>query len=140
MAEISFPVEVAGGVPIVTAPEEIDLANAARLRTALLDAAALGNGTLVVDMSQSQFCDSAGLHVLVRAHKRAESEGREVLLVMSAAPILRIFAVTGIDCMIPTFSTLDEALSQTLNGPGSPGPRAALLPAATHQERLETPG
>ena len=39
MPEISFPVEVVEGVPVVTAPEEIDIANAAGLRAALLEAA-----------------------------------------------------------------------------------------------------
>ena len=82
MPEASFPVEVVGGVPVVTAPEEIDITNAAGLRAALLQAAAHGSGTLVVDMSRTQFCDSAGLNVLVRAHKRAQAEGGEVLLVI----------------------------------------------------------
>ena len=118
MGEVSFPVEVADGVPTVTAPEEIDVANAAMLRAALLEAAR-GNGALVVDMSQTQFCDSAGLHVLVRAHRRAEAEGGEVLLVISAAPVLRIFAITGIDRIIPTFSTLEKALAHTPDVPGS---------------------
>jgi anti-sigma B factor antagonist len=140
MAEASFPVEVVGGVPIVTAPEEIDVANATRLRTALYEAAAHGNGALVVDMSQTQFCDSAGLHVLVRAHKRAEAAGGEILLVISAAPVLRIFAVTGIDRMIPNVSTLEEALAQTPEVPDSLSPPAALPQAATHREKLETPG
>jgi anti-sigma B factor antagonist len=119
MAEVSFPVQVVSGVPVVAAPEEIDLTNAARLRAALLDAAARGNGTLVVDMSQTQFCDSAGLHVLVRAHQRAQAGGGKVLLVISAAPVLRIFAVTGIDRMIPSFSTLVQALAQTPEVPDS---------------------
>jgi anti-anti-sigma factor len=111
MPEASFPVEVASGVPVVTAPEEIDAANAAGLRAALLEAAAYGSRTLVVDMAQTQFCDSAGLHVLVRAHKRARAEGGELLLVISAAAILRIFAVTGIDHLIPNFPTLEQALA-----------------------------
>lgn len=45
MPEASFPVEVAGGVPVVTAPEEIDVTNAAGLRAALLEAAGRGTGT-----------------------------------------------------------------------------------------------
>jgi hypothetical protein len=49
------------GAAVVTAPEEIDIANAAELRAALLEAAAHGNGTLVVNMLRTQFCDSAGL-------------------------------------------------------------------------------
>jgi hypothetical protein len=55
MPEISFPVEMAGGVPVVTAPEEIDITNAGGLRSALLQAATPGNRTLVVDMSRTQF-------------------------------------------------------------------------------------
>ena len=120
MPEVSFPVEVVSGVPVVAAPEEIDITNAARLRAALLDAATHGNRTLVVDMSRTQFCDSAGLNVLVRAHKRAQAEGGDVLLVISAAAVLRVFAVTGIDHLIPNFPTLDEALAQTPAVPGSP--------------------
>src|SRR5690349_14395864 len=65
MPEASFAVEVVSGVPVVTAPEEIDVTNATGLRAALLEAAAQGSRTLVVDMAQTQFCDSAGLNVLV---------------------------------------------------------------------------
>jgi anti-sigma B factor antagonist len=139
MAQASFPVAVVGGVPVVAAPDEIDLANAAGLRAALLEAAARGNGTLVVDMSQTQFCDSAGLHVLVRAHRRAEADGGQVLLVISAASVLRIFAVTGLDRMIPAFPTLAEALAHIPDVPGSIRVPAAPPPAAIHRETLGTP-
>ena len=113
MPETSFPVEVVAGVPVVAAPGEIDAANVAGLRAALLDAAAHGKRTLVVDMSRTQFCDSSGLNVLVRAHQRAQTDGGEVLLVISAAAVLRILALTGIDRLIPRFTSLREALAQT---------------------------
>ena len=51
MPEDTFPVEVVQGVPVVAAPEEIDITNAEALRSALLTAAANGHGTLVVDMT-----------------------------------------------------------------------------------------
>jgi anti-anti-sigma factor len=127
MPDPSFPVELVDGVPVVAAPEEIDITNAAGLRAALLQAAAPGNGTLVVDMSRTQFCDSAALNVLVRAHKRAQAEGDEVLLVIAAVTVLRIFAVTGIDHLIPTFPSLQEALAQALAVSGSPPLPAAAL-------------
>jgi anti-sigma B factor antagonist len=112
MPEVSLAVEVVGGVPVVSAPEEIDITNAAELRAALHKAASIGNGTLVVDMSQTQFCDSSGLNVLVRAHKRAQAEGGEVVLVVCASAVLRILAVTGVDHVIRHFSNLDEALGR----------------------------
>ena len=82
MPDDSFTVEVVEGVPVVAAPEEIDITNAEALRSALLKAASNGHGRLVVDMTQTQFCDSSRLHALIAAHKRAEAEGREVLLVI----------------------------------------------------------
>jgi anti-sigma B factor antagonist len=125
--EASFPVEMAG-VPVVAAPEEIDITNAAGLRAALLQAAPLGNGTLVVDMSRTQFCDSAGLNVLVRAHKRTQADGGELLLVICGAAVLRIFAVTGIDHLIPIFPSLGQALTHTAAVPDSPGLPATHTP------------
>jgi hypothetical protein len=51
-SEVRFPVEVSGGVPVVAAPEEIDITSAEGLREALLEAAARGHGTFVVDMAR----------------------------------------------------------------------------------------
>src|SRR6266849_3812292 len=107
------PFEVVGGVPVVTAPEEIDITNAPELRSVLLEAAAHGHGTLVVDMTRTQFCDSSGLHALLAAHKRAQAEGGELRLAITAAPVLRILAITAVDRMIPTFTSLDQALAPT---------------------------
>jgi anti-sigma B factor antagonist len=112
MPDDRFPVEMVGGVPVVAAPEEIDITNAEALRSALLKAAANGNRTLVVDMTRTQFCDSSGLHTLIAAHKRAGAEGREVLLVIPSTTVLRVFSLTGMDGVIPNFTSLAEALAQ----------------------------
>lgn len=113
MPDGSFPVEVVKGVPVVAAPEEIDITNAEALRSTLLTAGADGHGTLVVDMTRTRFCDSSGLHTLIAAHKRAGAEGREVLLVIPSTTVLRVFALTGMDTVIPNFTSLAEALAQT---------------------------
>jgi anti-sigma B factor antagonist len=113
MPDGSFPVEIVTGMPVVAAPEEIDITNAGVLREALLDAAANGHDTLVVDMTRTQFCDSSGLHTLIAAHKRAEAEGRQVLLVIPSPAVLRVFVLTGMDRMIPNFTSLPEALART---------------------------
>jgi anti-anti-sigma factor len=121
MPDVRFPVEVVRGVPVVAAPEEIDITNAEALRSALLTVAANGNRTLVVDMTRTQFCDSSGLHTLIAVHKRAGAEGREVLLVIPSTTVLRVFALTGMDTVIPNFTSLAEALAQpaaTANGHG----------------------
>ena len=100
------------GVPVVTAPAEIDITTAEQLRVVLLRSAARGRPTIVVDMTRTRFCDSAGLTVLVRAHRRALIDGGGLRLVMPAdGSVLLIFAITGLHQVIPFFDSLDEALA-----------------------------
>src|SRR5580700_11838219 len=121
MRKDNFPVEMVRGVPVVAAPEEIDITNAAGLRAALLEAAvfeAAGHAAFVVDLTRTRFCDSAGIAALVEAHKRARAAGGQVLLAMSGAAVPRIFELTGVDRVIPSFASLDEALAYTPAGTG----------------------
>jgi anti-sigma B factor antagonist len=113
MQDGRFPVEVVDGVPVVATPEEIDITNAPELRSALLEAATHGHGTIVADMSRTEFCDSSGLHTLLAAHKRATDAGDEMLLVIPGNAVLRVFTITGVDRIIPNFTSLEEALAQT---------------------------
>jgi anti-sigma B factor antagonist len=111
MASLKYPIEMVNGVPVVAAPAEIDISNADWLDAVLRAAAARGHATFVVDMTGTTFCASSGVGVLVRAHKRAVADGGELRLVIPAsAAILRVFAITGIDQVIPNFPSLDEAL------------------------------
>jgi anti-sigma B factor antagonist len=126
MPDARFPVEVVRGVPVVAAPEEIDITNADVLRTALLESDAHGPGTFVVDLTRTQFCDTAGLHALVAARKRAQAKGGDVLLVRPGAAVLRVFAITGLDLVFPSFPSLEEALTQVpgvAGGQPRPGER-----------------
>lgn len=112
MPEARFPVEMVNGVPVVAAPEEIDITNAGELRTALLESAAHGPGSFVVDLTRTQFCDTSGLHALVGARKRARATGGDLLLVTAGAAVPRIFAITGLDQVFASFTSLEEALAQ----------------------------
>jgi hypothetical protein len=61
---------------------------------------------------------------LVRAHKRTQAEGGELRLVIPAsATVLRVFALTGLDQMIPNFAALDEALEVAPAVAARPPPR-----------------
>jgi len=71
-------------VPVVEAPEEVDICNAEQLRLVLLEACSRGHATVVVDMTRTRFCDSSGFSVLVGAHKRALADGGGLRLVISA--------------------------------------------------------
>jgi anti-sigma B factor antagonist len=126
MRQDIFPVELVRGVPVVTAPEEIDITNAAGLRASLLEAAGLeaaglavgGHPAFVVDMTRTRFCDSAGIAALIEAHRRAQAAGGHMLLAVSGAGVPRIFELTGVDRVIPSFTSLEEALAHTPAGTG----------------------
>ena len=78
MGDVRPWMEMAGDVPVVRAPEEIDITNADGLHETLVEAAAYGHGTFVVDMTGTRFCDSSGLHVLTRTARRHRREPRGI--------------------------------------------------------------
>ncbi len=112
---------IINGVPVVTGPAEIDITIAEQLRVVLLASAVRGHTTVVVDLTRTRFCDSAGFSVLVRAHKRALAEGGELRLVIpSDGAVFRVFALLGLHGLIPCFSSLDQALAPRPVRPVSP--------------------
>jgi anti-anti-sigma factor len=111
MPGAGFPAEEVAGVLVVTTPAEIDMTNADGLRTALLDAVGDGHRRVVIDMTGTRFCDSAGVHVLASAHRRALAEDHQLMLAVSDDAVLRVFSIMGIDQVIPSFATLAEALA-----------------------------
>lgn len=119
MPDAGFPVEMVSGVPVVVTPEEVDITNVAGLRGALLATAAARHRTLVVDMSRTTFCDTAGIHALVSAHKQAQAGRGELRLVITTPMVRRIFTITGLDNLIPHFGSREDALTAPFNGPGN---------------------
>jgi anti-sigma B factor antagonist len=120
-----YPIEMVNGVPVVAAPAEIDISNADCLDAVLREAAARGHARFVVDLTGTTFCVSSGIGVLARAHKRALADGGELRLVMpTSAAVLRVFAITGIDQVIPHFPSLYEAaVPAPATAPRPPRPR-----------------
>ena len=112
MSDIRYPCKMIGGVPVVAAPAEIDITSADQLRAVLLDTAAEGHPTVVVDLTLTGFCDCCGLHTLLLVHKLAQADGGELRLVTPADGLVpRILALTRLDRLIPCFASLEEALA-----------------------------
>ena len=123
MTDIRYLRKMVNGVPVIAAPAEIDITTTDQLDAALLDTSRRGHATVVVDMTRTRFCDSRGLHVLLRAHKRVSAEGGGLRLVLpDEGAIPRIVTLMCVDRLIPSFASLEEAL-------GQPGVQAAQPPA-----------
>ena len=121
-----YPAAWAGQVAVVSLPAEIDIANGDYIREDLLSTINRGAALLVVDMSATEFCDSAGVNALVRAFKRAAANGTEMRLVVPDRNIQRILALTGIDRLIDIYPSVSAATPAAAHsGEADPDDRAA---------------
>lgn len=95
---------------VVTTPDEIDINNAGLLGEALLAAAAAGQPVVIVDMTGTEFCDSTGVSVLVRALRQAEQADAQLTLVVRTPGLRRMLAVSGVGSLFQTYDSLAEAV------------------------------
>ena len=106
-----FEVEAASvsGAPGVVVGGEVDIGTATQL-TAAIDAAIRESvGAFVVDLSDVEFLDSSGVHVLVRARAVLGREERELVVVCPPGPARRIFELAGIADLLALFDTCEDA-------------------------------
>jgi anti-sigma B factor antagonist len=117
VVEVRYLRTMINGVPVITAPAEIDITTAGQLRAVLLAATENRCRTLVVDMTRTQFCDCAAAHALAAAHKRLLSAGGELRLVVLADGIVRrVLTLLDIDQFIHCFASLEEAVASASDG------------------------
>ena len=93
---------------IVPVPEVIDIGNAAGVAEELTSAVSR-NPVVIIDMSATRFCDCAGVRAIVRAHQRATGRGTELRLVVTAAPVRRIFGLIGVDRLLDVYPSVEAA-------------------------------
>jgi anti-sigma B factor antagonist len=75
---------------------ELDLASVPLLETELERAEVAGAATIVLDLRELQFVDSAGLRMIVSAHAQARERGQEFAVTRGPEQVQRLLAITGI--------------------------------------------
>jgi anti-sigma B factor antagonist len=78
---------------------ELDVASAPLLERQLKKIQWAGASSIVLDLSGLDFIDSTGLHVLIRAHRRAQ-EG-QLSLLRGSQRVHRVFELTKTDTVLP---------------------------------------
>jgi anti-sigma B factor antagonist len=95
--------------PVLSVDYELDLASAARVTEQIAGAFAPGVRALIVDLTGCTFVDTAGIAVLVAAHKLGLA--RDALLgVVVPSALTRLFAITALDQYLRVFPTVAAAL------------------------------
>jgi anti-sigma B factor antagonist len=105
-----------GGQAVVRLPAEIDVTNADDVRRTLRAATSHGSSVLIIDMSATTFCDSAGLQAIIDAYNTVEARNQNAAtraeLRLVATAVRRIIQLVGIDQLIPVYPTVEAALTE----------------------------
>ena len=94
-------VEVDGDVDAHTAPE---------LGRALTELLAEGDGRLVLDATRMTYISSAGLRVILLAHREARQCEGDVRIFGLTAQVRRVFEIAGFDELLCIRETCQEAM------------------------------
>jgi len=124
------PVFWVGRVAVVTLPAEADVSNAGQIGQDLAAVLAQDASVVIVDMSTTTFCDSAGVTVLVRAVRKANASGAGLRVAASAPAVTRVLAITGVDRLIEIYPSVAAAMAD-------PGSETAHEGHAVHPEPAE---
>jgi len=102
---------------LVSVSGELDLYTAGSLKARIDEAGAVGADTVLVDLSAVSFVDSTALGVLVQESKRLEGRGHSLVLVTNDPRTRRVVEVTGLNRVLRTYATLQDALAELMPEP-----------------------
>jgi anti-sigma B factor antagonist len=93
---------------VLSAAGEVDINTADDLRAAI-DTAATRAFEIWVDLSETTFMDSTGVHAMAQARTRLADANLRLALICPDGPVLRVLKLTGFDRMFETHSSRSEA-------------------------------
>ena len=108
------------GVVIAAVTGDIDISTVSQLRECLFELADSGQ-TLIVDLNEVRFIDSAGLGVLVGTARRAAAHGGSLYAVCARPETRKVLWLTGVDRRIPLSATVDGTLKLVAASEDTPG-------------------
>jgi anti-anti-sigma factor len=106
-------IEQIDGVPVAHVREDIDAASAAAIQQHLADALGPDALSLVVDLADTRYLDSAGIDMLLRLSDRLDHRRARLILVIPATSQLqRLATIVGLPEAIAIRPSLDDALRE----------------------------
>src|SRR3954462_15380979 len=111
LADVNF--EEHDGSPVARIRGEVDMSNAGELNAALQNSVVQTAAGLVIDFTETDYLDSAGLHFIFDLGKRLRDRGQRLYLVVPAAsPVSAVLEIVNVDSLAPRCETLDAALER----------------------------
>ncbi len=106
---------------MVAAVGEIDLHTAPRLQEELAESQRGGSASVVVDLSDVEFCDSTGVNALLAALRDSRGKGGSLCLVSPQAAVRKVLGITGLDRVFTVRDSVEEAIRTPPPGHESSG-------------------
>jgi anti-anti-sigma factor len=111
LADVQF--EEHAGNPIARIRGEIDLSNVGELSLTLQNSVVQTAAGLVIDFSQTEYLDSAGLHFIFDLGKRLRDRGQRLYLVVPpGSPVAAVLEIVNVDSLAPRSDSLQHALER----------------------------
>ena len=98
---------------VVELPAEIDVTNSEQVYQQLIGVLAPNITTVVADMTATLFCDSSGVHAIMRAYESAAA--RDITMRVAVSPggsVHRVLELIGAARLMPVHPSLADALSE----------------------------
>lgn len=106
-----------GRVPVAHLGEDLDAANAAVVHHQLAESLGTDALTLVVDLSDTGYVDSAGIDMLLRLSDRlGQRRAKLILVIPESSQLSRLFALVGLPDAIAIHRSVDDALAEARSG------------------------
>ena len=90
-------------------------------------------------MSNTTFCDSAGVSALVRVFRRTAASSSELRLVVNTLAVQRVLSITGVDRVLDVFPSVAAALADPV-GEADQALAASQPPAESATASADTDG
>ncbi|HET9105087.1 MAG TPA: STAS domain-containing protein [Solirubrobacteraceae bacterium] len=101
----------AGGIRTFRVSGDVDFGVAPELKKRIISRIDAGDRRIVVDLTSTGFVDSTAIGVLVGALKRLRDHGGSLAVVCDNEEVRNIFAVVGLENVIPLHRSEADALA-----------------------------
>ena len=117
--EFRVETQTTGRLITLTVTGELDLVSSPVLERELEKAYGSDADVILIDLRRLAFMDSTGLHLLVKAHQRAEESGRRLALTRGGEQVQRLIDLTGVADVVRIVDS-PEALVEADRAPDGP--------------------
>ncbi len=89
---------------------DVDVSSTLALRTALGAVLGNGSGRVVLDLAEVAFVDSAGIGLLVTAHRKAQAADGAFVLAALTPTVTRVLALTRTDRLLRVVPSVEQGV------------------------------